>query len=178
MAAYPDVKVVLSVDNHNIDLLREEIDVVIRIGPLPDSELIARRLATFALWPCASPAYLARHGTPALVADLARHTLIAHAERSDVWRFYGPGAAMESVPVDGAATIPEPAVVNVMLLAGAGIGIGMLPDFHAADALASGALVRVLPQFSCDSVDAHALYPSHQSLSAKVRVFIDMLVEQ
>jgi DNA-binding transcriptional LysR family regulator len=55
---YPEVRVVLSVDNRNIDLLTEDIDVVIRIGPLRDSGLIARRLATFALWPCASPAYL------------------------------------------------------------------------------------------------------------------------
>lgn len=176
MAKYPDVKLVLSVDNRNIDLLREEIDVVIRIGPLPDSELIARRLATFALWPCASPAYLARRGTPETAADLATHTLIAHIERNDVWRFVAEDGEMQIFQVDGAATVPEPAVVKVMLLAGA--GIGMLPDFHAADAIAAGQLVRVLPQFTGNSVDAHALYPSHRSLSAKVRVFIDMLVDE
>lgn len=176
LAKYPDVNIVLSVDNRNIDLLREDIDVVIRIGPLPDSELIARRLATFALWPCASPAYLARRGTPAEVADLAQHTLIAHVERNETWRFHSSTGAVEAFEVDGCATIPEPAVVKVMLLAGA--GIGMLPDFHAIDAIDEGRLVRVLPALRCDSVDAHALYPSHRSLSAKVRVFIDMLVEQ
>lgn len=176
MAKYPDVKLVLSVDNRNIDLLREEVDVVIRIGPLPDSELIARRLATFALWPCASPAYLARRGTPAAVADLASHTLIAHVERNDVWRFTASGSETCEITVAGAAAVPEPAVVKVMLIAGA--GIGMLPDFHAADAIAAGQLVRVLPHFDSNAVDAHALYPSHRSLSAKVRVFIDMLVDE
>lgn len=175
LAKYPNVKIVLSVDNRNVDLLREEIDVVIRIGPLPDSELVARRLASFALWPCASPAYLAQRGTPKTVADLAEHTLIAHSERQDTWRFYPANGAMETLAVNGAAMIPEPAVVKTMLLAGA--GIGMLPDFHAIDAINAGELVRVLPSLGCDSVDAHALYPSHRSLSAKVRVFIDMLVE-
>lgn len=69
--------------------------------------------------------------------------------------------------------IPEPAVTKMMLLGGA--GIGWLPDFDARDALASGMLVRVLPDHDSDSVDVHALYPSHRSLSAKVRVFIDAL---
>ena len=62
LARYPDVRVLLTVDNRNVDLLAEEIDVAIRIGPLATSDLIARRLATFELWPCASPAYLALPG--------------------------------------------------------------------------------------------------------------------
>jgi DNA-binding transcriptional LysR family regulator len=70
--------------------------------------------------------------------------------------------------------IPEPDVMRTMLVRG--VGIALLPDFHAADAIADGALIRVLPDFKCASVDAHALYPSHRSLSAKVRVFIDSLV--
>jgi DNA-binding transcriptional LysR family regulator len=175
LAKYPDVNLILSVNNRNIDLLREEVDVVLRIGPLLDSELIARRLATFALWPCASPAYLAQRGAPMRVADLARHTLIAHDEHNETWRFHPLTGAVELFTVVGIATIPEPAVVKVMLLAGA--GIGLLPDFHATDAIAEGRLVRVLPAFHCGSVDAHALYPSHRSLSAKVRVFIDTLTE-
>ena len=56
------------------------------------------------------------------------------------------------------------------------VGIGLLPDFHAAGDLAAGRLVRILPALDCGSVEAHALYPSHRSLSAKVRVFIDALV--
>ena len=172
---YPEVRVVLTVDNRTVDLLTEDIDVSIRIGPLADSELIARRLGAIALWACASPAYLAARGTPEALDDLASHALIAHADRRTPWRVRTPSGAMRTLETEPAVVIPEPAVVKTMLLGDA--GIGWLPDFDARDALASGALVRVLPGYEVESVEVHALYPSHRSLSAKVRVFIDMLVE-
>lgn len=71
--------------------------------------------------------------------------------------------------------VPEPDVVRAQVLAD--VGIGILPDFHVASEIASGALSRVLPEYDHRSVDVHALYPSHRSLSAKVRVFIDALVQ-
>ena len=172
---YPEVRVVLTVDNRPVDLLSEDIDVSIRIGPLRDSELIARRLGTIALWACASPTYLAARGIPASLDDLAGHTLISHADRRTPWRVRTPSGAVQVMETEPAVVIPEPAVVKTMLLGDA--GIGWLPDFDARDALASGALVRVLPDHEVEAVDVHALYPSHRSLSAKVRVFIDMLVE-
>jgi DNA-binding transcriptional LysR family regulator len=170
---YPEVRVVLTIDNRMIDLQTEEIDVAIRIGPLSDSELVARRIATFALWPCASPVYLAEHGTPRTVKDLANHRVISHFDRRAVWRFRTKGGSVQEVDILPGTVVPEPAVVKTMLMGGA--GIGQLPDFHALDAIASGTLVRVLPDHEPDSVDAHALYTSHRSLSAKVRVFIDAL---
>ena len=175
IALYPDVKVTLTVDNRRVDLLTEEIDVAIRIGPLPDSELIARKLATFELWPCASPDYLVQRGTPARPEDLTGHALIAHADRERAWRFSSRSGAQRVIEIVCAAAVPEPAVALTMLIGGA--GIGRLPDFYAADALAAGTLVRVLPGWGSERVEAHALYPSHRSLSAKVRVFIDAMVE-
>lgn len=174
LARYPDVRVVLTVDNRSIDLLTEEIDVAIRIGPLASSDLIARRLATFALWLCASPGYLAERGTPGAVTDLIAHTVIAHADHRSTWRFRTLGEAVQEIEMEPGTVVPEPAVAKTMLMGGA--GIGWLPDFHAADAIADGTLVRVLPHLEGDTVDAHALYASHRSLSAKVRVFIDALV--
>ena len=73
LARYPEVRVALTIDNRDVDLLAEEFDLAIRIGPLRDSELIARRLTTVALWTCASPAYLAARGTPATVKELRGH---------------------------------------------------------------------------------------------------------
>ena len=175
LARYPDVRVILAVDNRNIDLLTEEIDVVIRIGPLANSELIARRLATFELWPCASPAYLNGRGMPARPGDLASHAIIAHSDRQRTWRFEARSGARTDVELDPVAVVPEPAVVRTMLLGG--VGVGWLPDFHAADAIAAGSLIRLLPNWSSGAVEAHALYPSHRSLSAKVRVFIDALID-
>ena len=172
---YPQVRVVLTVDNRVIDLQIEEIDVAIRIGPLTDSDLIARRIASFALWPCASPAYLAEHGTPRTVHDLSAHQVIAHVDRRSMWRFKTKSGALQDVEILPGTVVPEPAIVKTMLMLGA--GIGQLPDFHAVDAIAHGTLVRVLPDLEPESVDAHALYTSHRSLSAKVRVFIDALAE-
>ena len=174
LARYPEVRVALTVDNRPIDLLIEEMDIAIRIGPLSESELIARRLAIFALRPYASPAYLKEHGTPETIDDLARHTLIASVDRRYIWRFRTASGTVQEFEIVPGTVVPEPAVVKTMLIAGA--GIARLPDFNAADALADGTLVRVLPHLEGDTVEAHALYPSHRSLSAKVRVFIDALV--
>lgn len=173
-ARHPEVRVALAIDNRNVDLLAEDIDVAIRIGPLPDSDLVARRLATVSLWTCASPAYLAARGTPATVEDLRPHELIGRVDRRSAWRFRAPGGAIQEIEVAPGTVVPEPAVLRTVLIGGA--GIGRLPDFCAADAVADGTLVRLLPEHE-DSVDVHALYPSHRSLSAKVRVFIDALAE-
>ena len=175
LARYPEVRVALTIDNRNVDLLAEDIDVAIRIGPLSDSDLIARRLTTIALWTCASPAYLAARGTPATVDDIRSHQLIARVDRRATWRFRAPGGALHEIEVAPGTVIPEPAVLKPVLIGGA--GIGRLPEFHAAEAVADGTLVRLLPEYQDDSVDVHALYPSHRSLSAKVRVFIDALAE-
>ena len=172
---YPEVRVVMAVENRTVDMQLEGVDVAIRIGPLKDSELIARRLTTFELWPCASPAYLARHPPIEIPTDLLQHRLIAHTDRTETWRFQGASAALRDIDVEPRGpVIPEPDVLKTLLIADS--GIGLLPDFHAADAVADGRLVRLLPHFKGRTVDAHALYPSHRSLSAKVRVFIDALV--
>ncbi len=175
LARYPGVRVALSIDNRNVDLLAEDIDVAIRIGPLPDSDLVARRLAAVALWTCASPAYLAARGTPAAPEELCAHELIGRVDRKAAWRFHAPGGALHEIEVPPGTVIPEPAVLLVMLLGGA--GIGRLPDFCAADAVSRGTLVRLLAEYGDNPVEVHALYPSHRSLSAKVRVFIDALAE-
>ena len=175
LARYPDVRVLLTIDNGDVDLLAEDFDVAIRIGLLADSELISRRLTTLDLWPCASPGYLATHPPIAVPADLARHEIIGRRARKETWPFRSPKGPQREVEVETRCVAPEPEVVRTMVIAGAGIGI--LPDFHATDAIAAGALVRVLPTYEHRSIDVHAIYPSHRSLSAKVRVFIDTLAE-
>lgn len=174
MVQHPLVRVVLTVENRPIDLLLERADVAIRMGPLQDSELIARRLTAVELWPCASPAYLAGHSPIAAPKDLLPHRLLAHADRREPWSFRAAGGAVHDIEVEPGFVIPEPEVLKTMLIAGA--GIGLLPDFHAADAVADGRLVRLLPDLRGRQVEAHALYHTHRSLSAKVRVFVDALV--
>ena len=174
LANYPEVRVLLSVQNRIVDLLNEDFDVAIRIGPLADSELIARRITTLELWPCASPSYLEQNPPVATPADLTAHTIIGHRSTKEIWPFRSRGGAKHDVEIETQTVAPEPDVVRTLLLAHSGIGV--LPDFHAFEAVGSGELVRVLPDYEHQSVDVHALYPSHRSLSAKVRVFIDALV--
>jgi len=175
LARYPEVRVVLDINNRWINVGAEEVDLVIRVGDLADSSLIARRLAAVELWLCDSPAYLLGRGKPSSVRDLTAHDLISWTDRTVQWTFRGAGGETDQIEVHPGTVIAEPAALQVLLLGGA--GIGRLPDFMASAAVAKGELVRVLPDWKPDTVEVHALYPSHRSLSAKVRVFIDALVD-
>ena len=174
IARHPEVRVVLELDDRRIDMLAEQADLVIRIGPLAPSGLIARRVAALELWVCASPAYLAARGTPGCVAELGRHDIVGRIDRVTSWTFRKPDGGTETVEIHPRTVVPDPASQRVVLAGGA--GIGRLPDFLAAEAIVRGELVRVLDGLLPDTVEVHALYPSHRSLSAKVRVFIDALV--
>jgi DNA-binding transcriptional LysR family regulator len=176
LASYPEVRVVLDVENRVIDMPLEEADLVIRVSSaLPDSDLIARLLLTTQSWTCASPGYLAARGVPSRVADLSRHALIAYADRSTRWSFRTSDGAAREIEFRPAHVVSDSAALKPMLVGGA--GIGMLPDFIAKDAIARGELIRLFPEAEGDVFSVHALYTSHRSLSAKVRVFIDALVQ-
>lgn len=174
LARYPDVRVVLEAENRVIDLGRDEADVAIRIGKLENSDLRARRLGSIELWPCASPAYLAEHGEPQIVAELAAHRLFGWVDGPSDWTFTVAEGHIEGVRVPAGTVVPEPIVFQAMLVRG--VGIGRLPDFLARPLVESGELVRLLPAYRSETTDAHALYPNQRSLSTKVRVFIDALV--
>jgi DNA-binding transcriptional LysR family regulator len=173
VARYPELRVVLSFDNQPIVLLPDDIDVAIRAGALPDSDLIARRLTSTELVTCASPSYLAEHGTPTTVEALRDHRLVTLSDRRTTWRFHAPGGAGQELEAEPWLVVPEHAIARTVLIGGA--GIGQLPEYHARAAIASGELVRLLPEYEGERVDVHALYPRHRSLSAKVRVFVEMV---
>jgi DNA-binding transcriptional LysR family regulator len=170
LARYSQVQVVLDADDRRIDLAEKNTDLAIRIGPMADSALIARRLPSVDLWLCASPAYLAAHGTPRTVADLAAHSLVDRRDLTD-WRF-GDAGAVEAEP---RVIIPDASAQRVVVEGGG--GIGHLPDYLVRPAVSRGRLVRILPDVVATRIEVHALYLSHRSLSAKVRVFIDALAE-
>lgn len=175
MQRYPEVQLVLEVDNKVIDVAAEEVDLAIRIGALPDSDLVARRLTTIALWTCASPAYLEKRGMPRSVKDLAGHTLLSRENRISRWGYRTESGEEQDLEVLPATVIPEPTVMQSVLVDGG--GVGRLPDFLAAPAVARGELVRLLPRLVSDTVDVHVMYTSRRSLAAKSRVFIEALLE-
>ena len=161
-------------ENRIIDMPVEPADLVIRVGALADSDLIARHLMTTQAWTCASPGYLHARGTPSRVADLSEHPLIAYADRATTWSYRSVDGAVESVAVQPANVVTDSTALEPLLVGGA--GIGRLPDFLARPAVVRGDLVRLFPQTRGDAFDVHALYTSHRSLSAKVRCFIDALI--
>ncbi|AQR61895.1 LysR family transcriptional regulator [Brevundimonas sp. LM2] len=173
MRRYPNVRIVLDTENRLVDLAREEVDVAIRVGQLADSDLMARKLGTVALWPCASPAYLAERGVPTTPDALSGHALLGWLDRPSEWVFGGADGTQHRTPVPVGTVAPEPAVLQMLLMGGA--GIGRLPDFLARPRVAAGELVRLLPDYRPESVDVHAVYPAHRSLSAKVPLFVDAL---
>ena len=176
LGRYPELRVVLDVENRVIDMPLEAADLVIRAaGALPDTDLIARLVLTTTAWTCASPGYLAVCGVPSSVADLNRHALIAYADRTTTWSYRMADGSMQQIEFSPASVVSDSAALSPMLMGGA--GIGRLPDFIARDAVARGDLVRLFPGTVGDVFAVHALYASHRSLSTKVRVFIDALIE-
>ena len=170
---YPDLRVHLEAENRIVDLAREDVDVAIRIGAMADSDLLASKLGRIELWPCASPSYLMERGTPQTPQDLANHELLGWTDQPSIWRFKDSSNREHCVPVAVRSVIPEPAVLQVVLENRG--GVGRLPAFLASPSIEEGRLVRLLPDYEAETVEVHAVYAAHRSLSSKVRVFIDAL---
>jgi DNA-binding transcriptional LysR family regulator len=92
-------------------------------------------------------------------------------DRRVLWRFRSPAGAVHEHSAEPNVVVPDHAIARTVLLGGA--GIGQLPEYHARDAIGSGALIRILAGHEGERIDVHALYPGHRSLSAKVRAFVD-----
>jgi len=175
MAAYPEVTVDLALSDTLVDLVEERADIAIRIGPLRDTRLRAKKLGHSAMVLVASPAYLAVHGTPDEPGDLARHICLKFSFRRSVdsWPFLVGGRVVQR-PVDGPFLGNSGEVVRLMAVADG--GIARLGRFHVARDLAEGRLVEVLGACNPgDGEDLHALYSGQDRLALRVRAFLDFL---
>ncbi len=173
--AFPQVTVDLSLSDAVVDLIEERADIAIRIGPLRESNLRAKKLGHSRMVLVASPDYLARHGTPMGPNDLVHHKCLRFSFRRSVdgWPFRIGGRVVQR-PVEGAFFGNSGEVVRAMAVAGG--GIARLGYFHAAADIAAGRLVEVLADFSAgDGEDIHAVYDGHQRLAARIRAFLDFL---
>jgi DNA-binding transcriptional LysR family regulator len=176
MERYPDVALDVTMSDRSVDLVEEGFDLAIRHAPVADSCLIVRRITTYRYVACAAPDYLVRFGTPRRPADLAHHNCLryAHARWGSDWRFAGPEGA-ETITVSG--NLRSNSALELRLAAALGRGIYLTPRFLVANELASGHLVSVLDDFLATEHAIIAIYPHRHHLSAKVRAFIDLLVE-
>lgn len=177
MKQHPDVQLELDFNDRQVDLMQEGFDLAIRIATLADSSLIARRLITIPHRVGASPAYLARRGTPRTAADLAHHDCLVYgnARDPDLWSHHAPDgqAGQVRVPVRLAASSGE----FLLQAALADEGLVLLPVFYVHAALRSGQLVEVLSDHRWPEPAAYALYPPTRHLSARARAFIDFLAD-
>ena len=177
---FPEVRVDMTLNDRYVDITEESIDLVIRIGELSDSSLIARRLAANRRLVCAAPDYIARHGQPMQPADLAQHNCLVYtyrAQRND-WSFLNQDqdpAKPQIVRVAGnLETNNAEALLAVAL---AGLGIALLPLWLVGPDLAAGRMIHVLPEYHSPDSAIYAVYPPGRHLSPKVRSFVDFLAE-
>ena len=174
---YPQVEVQLDVTDRPVDIVEQGFDLAIRFGALPDTRLNARRIMSNRRFLCASPAYLLRHGNPTALADLARHRTILHRQNDDaygVWRFTREGETV-SVKVNGGLSSNDGDIVLGWALDGHGISIRS--EWDLAKYLESGRLKVVLPEYLLPPADLFVYYPSRRNQPARIRAFIDFLVE-
>jgi LysR family transcriptional regulator for bpeEF and oprC len=176
-AQYPELRVIAALDDRRVDLLEEGIDAAVRVGPLADSSLIARRVYETMFVCCASPDYLAVHGTPQTPADLAAHNCLGlyvlSYGRVLEWVFERDGERVVIAPNGNLVLSGGEALLDTAV---AGAGIAMMSDLIASRWIASGGLRPILQDWQPKTgYPISVVYAQNRHLSAKVRVFVDFV---
>jgi DNA-binding transcriptional LysR family regulator len=178
MARYPELKVDLVCNDRFVDLIEEGFDVAVRLArEMPDSSLMARKLATTDTMLVASPAYLKRCGTPEMPEDLAHHNCLTYTlvARPNEWIFSSPDGRHVTVTISG--SFQSNTGIALRSAALGGVGIATAASFIVHDDLERGDLVQVLPAYRMRPRDIYAVYPHNRHLSPKVRAFVDYACE-
>jgi len=177
MAQFPDVRVELTLNDRVVDLLEEGIDVAIRSGPLLNPNLIARPLRPARMLTVASPAYLQEHGTPRQPAELLGHNCLGFMSwgRDHEWQFTR-GGQTERVPVRGSFVSNNGQALLTAALCG--IGVVVQADVLLEQAVASGQLVQLLPDWDLPTRPVHIVRTRDLRPTAKLRTFVDFIVER
>lgn len=176
-AQHPKLRLDITLSDRVVDLVEDGYDLAVRIGRLESSTLVSRQLSSTRLVLCASPGYLAAHGTPTHPAELAEHAVIAYSYWSgrDEWSFDGPQGELR---VSTQPCIRTNSGDTCRAAALAHQGVILQPAFLVGPDLAAGALVELMPQYRAGELGIYAVYPTRQHLSAKVRRLLDFLVVQ
>lgn len=174
---YPGLSVDLVMRDQIGDLIEERLDLATHVGPIADTSLVVRALATARRIAVAAPVYLERHGAPRTPAELTEHECILHNDGRDSsgWHFVGSEGAFE-VRVAGRLSANNSAAVHFAALRGQ--GIAMLTELRVIDDIRAGRLHRVLAEFQAPGERSFIVYPSRRHLAPRTRVVIDFLVEQ
>jgi DNA-binding transcriptional LysR family regulator len=175
--SFPNVNVMLDLTSRPAELVAERVDVAIRLGPLPDSSLVAVRLGEMRRILCAAPAYLERKGTPRNLEDLAGHDVIEMPGldgRPRTWSFIKDGRTTE-VDVVPRICVNDALTINRLIMNEAGMGI--VSCYLCANEIAAGRLVHLLPEWTAPPVPVSLVFPSKRELAPAVRTFVDFMRE-
>jgi DNA-binding transcriptional LysR family regulator len=173
LEAHPEVDIQLRLGDRNVNLIEEHVDVALRIGALPDSNLVATQVGTIRRVVCASPAYLERFGTPQSLGELAVHRCITFdgLEAASAWVFAGADGQKHQARVHSRLTVSTAdAAIEAAVH---GLGLTRVLSYQVAGALQDGRLIRVLDDQESPVVPASLIYPGQGRLPMKTRAFID-----
>lgn len=172
---HPELELIIDYDDRIIDLVRGRFDLALRIGHLPDSGLMARKLCEDPRAICASPDYVNRNGVPGSLIDLAKHTAIGYlnVHSAQVWQFIDESGEVVGVPMQSRITANNGEAMRDMAIAG--LGIALLPLFIAHEALESGRLVWIADHLKPTPLPISVVWPPAKPMPMKLRAIVDHL---
>lgn len=176
VARHPNLRVELLIDDRRQDLIQDGIDLAIRFGKLPDSSAIARLIGRWPLIVAAAPSYLDARGTPETPEALAEHVFVIAGPVAGKELVFSQGDRQVRVQPTGQVSINGAEVAVSAVRAGLGIAVASLPAF--SEDLDAGDLIRLLPDWALNDIEAHALFASGQVATPAARAFVDHLVEE
>ncbi|WP_444933091.1 LysR family transcriptional regulator [Microbulbifer sp. JTAC008] len=176
MKRYPEISIDMILDDKVVDLVGEGFDIAIRGGDLPDTSLIARKLAPLKSVLCASPSYLKEFGEPTELEQLSAHNCLIFTYSRDVkeWGFIKDNH-LHTIEVKGNYQVNNSEALREALLQG--VGIGRLPTFVAGPDIEAGKLIPLFEEYQMPAKSIYAVFPERQFMPAKVRAFIDFAIE-
>jgi DNA-binding transcriptional LysR family regulator len=175
LALYPDASIDFSAGERRVDMIEEGFDLMIRVGPSTEASLIVRNLVPWRHTLCCAPDYLASHPAPRVPEDLKQHNCLryAHYFFGNEWHFTAPSGSPASVEISG--NLVSSSGETLLTCALAGQGLFLAPGFIAGEELERGNLVPLMRDYRPVEFTINAIYPTRHHLSAKVRIFIDLL---
>jgi DNA-binding transcriptional LysR family regulator len=176
-ALYPEIRIEFILSDDQPDVVEDDIDVSIRIGLPAAPDVMVRKLLSSRRVVCATPDYLARHGTPQTPQDLHDHNCLCLMRRRRMfnnWLFIEDGQH-KRLQVSGNLATSSGEVLHAMIRAGRGIGLKALWDIQ--DDIDSGALIELLPDYAADDIDLYATFEKHRFMPPRIRVFLDFIGE-
>ncbi len=178
MLSYPEIQVELLLGSQYANLIETGLDLAIQIKDLPDSALIAKKLAVRSTQVCGSPAYFSQHGYPRKPDDLESHNCLVYrtqGQTSNEWRFFENGVD-KIIKVSGNLEVNSS--LGLARAASAGTGLAKLPGYMISDDINQGRLETVLTEYCPRDIGIYAVYPQNRLIAPKVKVFIDFLADR